>query len=393
MSRALLAWEFGGDLGHARRAVAIARQLRELGHETAFAFLDLGSLEPADAAGIPCVQAPHLPFSQDPDPSPLNISHVLLNLGFGDAAALAGALAGWKSLIRLLEPDAIVCDYAPTALLAGRAAQLPCIAVGSGFSLPPRGDPMPSLRSWTPSDPEVLARLDAHLMAAVRKAWTSAHGDNAPPERAGDVFAADTQLVCAWPELDPFGARAEVEYLGPQRDTAQAQVVRWNTDARPRVFAYLKPRDPRFQAILEGIGRMAGEAIVAAPGISDPAGRSFLEGRLRVVPAAVDVEAMADADLWVSHGSAGITAAGMRLGVPQALLPLQLEQYLVSRRAAENDVARCLDPATAMPDLAQFLLAVLADDAVKRAVAESRALLASRVPASVGERIALALER
>ena len=392
MPRALLAWEFGGDLGHARRAVAIARQLRALGHEMAFAFTELGSLDPADAASIACVPAPRLPFAEPPDPSPLNASHILLNLGYGNAGALAGALAGWKSLIGLLEPDAIVCDYAPTALLAGRAAGLPCLAVGSGFSLPPISDPMPSLRSWTPANPDVLARIDARVMDTVREAWSSVHAASAPPVLAGDLFAAEAQLVCAWPELDPFGPREHVEYLGPQGDVATARQVRWQTEARPRVFAYLKPRDPRFQAILEAIGRMAGEAIVAAPGVSETQERSFLDGRLRVIPAAVDVEAMADADLWVSHGSAGIVAAAMRLGVPQALLPLQLEQYLVARRASENGIARCLDPA-ATPDLAQYLAAALADATLARAAADARALLAARVPVSVGERIARALER
>src|SRR5688572_17342915 len=160
----------------------------------AFAFTDLGALDPADATSIACFPAPRLPVAEPPDPSPLNLSHILLNLGFGNAAALAGALAGWKSLIRVLQPDAIVCDYAPTALLAGRAAGLPCLAVGSGFSLPPVADPMPSLRSWTPSDPAVLARLDAHLLATVREAWSAVHADIAPPARAGDVFAAEAQL-------------------------------------------------------------------------------------------------------------------------------------------------------------------------------------------------------
>ena len=44
MARAFFAWELGGDLGHARRTLQIARELRDLGHETAFAFLDLASL-------------------------------------------------------------------------------------------------------------------------------------------------------------------------------------------------------------------------------------------------------------------------------------------------------------------------------------------------------------
>jgi UDP:flavonoid glycosyltransferase YjiC (YdhE family) len=58
--RVLLAWEFGGDLGHVRRSLAIARRLRERGHEPLLAFSDTTPLAAAGDHGISWVQAPLL---------------------------------------------------------------------------------------------------------------------------------------------------------------------------------------------------------------------------------------------------------------------------------------------------------------------------------------------
>jgi UDP:flavonoid glycosyltransferase YjiC (YdhE family) len=387
LGRALLAWEFGGDLGHARRAVAVGRQLRALGHEMAFVSSDLAALEAADAAELECLPTPVLPLSPHPDPSPLNASDVLLNLGYGDARALAGALAAWRSLVRLLRPDAIVCDYAPTALLAAREHGLPCAALGSGFSIPPVADPMPSLRPWATVDSRALVDRDAKLLATVREAWAAIGARKPAPASAGEVFRADAQLVCAWPELDHFGARGDVEYLGPQRDGAAAQPIAWATEARPRLFAYLKPRDPRFARVIEAIARHAGEAIVAAPGLPDARALELSAGPVRVVTRAVDTESLAGADLWMSHAGAGSVATAMRLGVPQALLPLHLEQYLVARRAASLGIAAVREPESTA-DLGEWLGAALGDEALKRAAVAARAEIAPRVPLDAGSRIA-----
>jgi hypothetical protein len=246
LGRALLAWEFGGDLGHARRALSIARQLRALGHEPALALADLAALDPSDARGLTCVQAPRLALPRELAPSPLNASDILLNLGFADSQGLAGALLAWRGLFRLLQPDIVVADYAPTALLAARAHGISGVTVGTGFSNPPAGRPMPAFRSWIPTDSVELAARDARLLGCVRESWLVSEAQGLPPQEAAEVFSADAQLICAWQDVDPFGPREGVEYLGPQADEALAQPVSWQGDARPRIVGYLKPRDARF---------------------------------------------------------------------------------------------------------------------------------------------------
>jgi UDP:flavonoid glycosyltransferase YjiC (YdhE family) len=356
VARVLLAWEFGGDLGHVRRAIGIARRLLGRGHEPTLAFGDLGSLALAEENGIEAVQAPLLPRPRSPNPSPLNASDILLNLGFEDAKALAGALRAWDGLLRLLQPRLLVADYAPTALLAARLAGLPRIAVGSGFSTPPTGDPMPSMRPWADCDTALLANRDGRLLSSVREALRRSAPQAAPPALAAELFDADARLLCTWPEFDPFGPRGDVEYLGPQPDESPALPVTWETPARPRIFAYLKPRDERFARLVAAIGATAGEAIVAAPGMGAEHAAAASRTGMRILDAPVALDrVLPGADLCVSHGGPGIAAAAAARGVRQAFLPMHLEQYLVARNCARAGLGVAPDPDDRDPDLGRWL--------------------------------------
>ena len=391
MARVLFAWELGGDLGHARPSMRIGRELRALGHETAFAFSDLAALGEHARDGLEWFQAPLLPPAPGAGPSPLNASEILLHRGFGDAAALAGALRGWLGLFQLWGPDALVADYAPGALLAARLAGLESIAIGVGFSAPPSGDPMPGLRSWIATDEGALRQIDARLLAAVRGAFERVAPRSHPPASAAEIFAAGHHLLCTWPETDPFGPRAAMEYVGPQDDPGAGAPAAWRGSARPRVFAYLKPRDARFGPLLEALRAVAGEAIVAAPGMDPPSAAARSSSTLQVLAEAVAVgPLLAEADLCVCHGGQGLTAYALAAGVPLALLPQQLEQFLIARRIVSAGAGVMLSPDAGTVDFGKWLREALASGELRAAAAGSP--VRGRVPASAAQRIAARVE-
>src|ERR1700757_4139897 len=132
MARVLCAWEFGGDLGHVRRLLPIARELRAAGHEIFIALRDSAYLEIGRREGFDTFIAPMLRAPAMVSPSPVNFSDVLLQLGFDDVFGVRGALDAWSSLLELLGIDLVVADYAPTALLAARLAELRRASVGGG---------------------------------------------------------------------------------------------------------------------------------------------------------------------------------------------------------------------------------------------------------------------
>jgi UDP:flavonoid glycosyltransferase YjiC (YdhE family) len=295
-------------------------------------------------------------------------------------------LRAWSSLLRAWSPAALVADYAPTALLAARAAGLPRVTLGTGFSAPPVGDPMPGLRPWVSIDTAQLARRDARLVSTVAAALDRALPRAPAPRRAADLFEADTHLVCAWPRFDPFGPRDGVEYLGIQ-DLTDAREIHWISGRRPRIFAYLKPRDPRFAAVIAAIARVAGEAIVAAPGLDgrEAAAASSAQVRVLAEPVALG-PVLREADLCVSHSGPGTTSAAAARGVPQALLPAQLEQFLVARRLTEAGAARMLDPDEAAVDFEHWLAGAMNEAA--RQAAGALVAEASRPALDAADRIA-----
>lgn len=392
MARAFFAWELGGDLGHARRILAVARELRALGHETAFAFVDLATLGTLGDKSLEWYQAPLVAPNPTPNLAPLSVSDILLNRGFGDAAGLAGALRGWLGIFDLWKPDLLVSDYAPSAQLAARAARLRRIAIGSGFSTPEPREPMASLRSWIASDEGQLRQTDARLLAGVRGAFERIDAQVRAPASAADVFRADARLLCTWPEVDPFGPREEREYVGPQDDNQLGALTTWRGDARPRVFAYLKVHDTRFMAILDAVRAVAGDAVVAAPGMPPQTCAALSTGPVRVFgePLAL-AELLPGADLCVCHGGPGIVGRALEAGVPVALLPIQLEQFLIGRRVVSAGAGAMLAPDEPAPDMKAWLTEVLARGEMRDAAAAST--LRGRKPQSAAARIAQELER
>ena len=363
MARFLCAWEFGADLGHVRRLVPVAESLRALGHEVCIAFRDSAHLEDARGRGFEAFLAPLLRVPQLVSPTPISFSDVLLNIGFADRHSVSGALRAWHSMLELLDTQVVVADYAPTAMIAARVAGLKIATIGTGFALPPPEDPLPALRPWTPVDEDKLRAIDERLVSTLTAAIGPAGADRAP-RLARDVFTADAHLLCTFPELDPFGPRAtgDYEYVGPQGDATSGEEVRWQGEAGARIFAYLKPRDRRFDTIVEALHELDAESVVAAPGLEAARVAALSRGNVRVIPAPVNLDLLlGEATLCITHAGFGVAARALTAGVPLGLLPLHLEQFLIARRVEQSGAARVVRPDMPQPDFREWFTTMLAD--------------------------------
>jgi UDP:flavonoid glycosyltransferase YjiC (YdhE family) len=354
----LFAWELGSGLGHVRRIFPIAREVRALGHEVTVALRDSEFLDAASAEGFEVLAAPLLRAPPEVNPSPISHSDVLLNLGFDDVRALHGALRAWRSMLELLAPQVVVADYAPTALVAASLAGVPRVTVGSGFALPPAGDPVPALRPWVAIDRAVLKALDDRLVQRVR----AAAGGPAGPALASApaLFAADAHLLCTFPEIDPFGPRAGVDYLGAPGSDDAALEVHWSGKPGPRVLAYLKPGTARFDAVIAGLAALQAEVIVAAPGIAAERAQGLSTGSMRVLAEPVRLDPLVPgASVCVSHAGPGFAARALVAGVPLALLPLQLEQFLIAQRIEKAGAGALSSPERPAPDFREWFASLL----------------------------------
>jgi hypothetical protein len=332
----LITWELGVELGHLARLAPLARSLEDRGHRVIAA-------APADSKAedaLPGLERLGIPDRIGPPSNPIRRPHtwadILYNEGWCNGDALAAALDAWLKIIAEIEPDLLLLESSPTALLAalcGGPRRIPCATLGTGFALPPDISPLPDFRSWEPSYADRLRMTEERVLAAAN-AQLAARGGR-PLERLSELPArADLEPIASFSELDHYPERRGGHYVGAWARIEGAQ-VEWPHGEGPRVFAYLHP----FPALPEllALWQRAPVRVVAyvSAGI-DPALRRAASGRLRFLESPADMEQAArGCELAVSHAGHGTTVAMLLAGKPLLQIPLQAEQANLAQRVME----------------------------------------------------------
>ncbi len=376
MARIAIAWELGGEFGHAMACSALARALHARGHRIAFMFRELRQLSVLpDTAAYDVFQAPISMWEGQGAPVPVSYADILLGCGYDRATHLGGLLGGWLALLRRWKPDLVVCDFAPTALLAARLLQMRRVAYGNGFALPPRLAPLPAFRVDAPVAPEHVAASDARALASVNEAL--ARVGSAPLARLADQFESDEDFLTTFPELDAYGNRPSTGYWGPRYSAETGASVHWPSGAGKRVLVYVKKDLPQLDAL---IGTLAASPYRVAAFIPelDAARTAALRGPRRVVserPMRL-APLLAQCDLFVSQGG-DVCAGALMSGVAQLVFPSQYEQSLVGRRVEQLGAGLWLAPKATPAQVQSSLQRILG---VPRFIAAARAF-AKRYPA------------
>ncbi|HSS28675.1 MAG TPA: nucleotide disphospho-sugar-binding domain-containing protein, partial [Usitatibacter sp.] len=76
---------------------------------------------------------------------------------------------------------------------------------------------------------------------------------------------------------------------------------------------------------------------------------------------------MAGASLAVFHAGSGLAAQSLVAGVPMALLPTHLEQFLIAKRAVQAGVGEISAPDHAAPDFRQWFMHLMSSQALREA--------------------------
>jgi UDP:flavonoid glycosyltransferase YjiC (YdhE family) len=325
MSRILFAWELGGNLGHLTRDLPLIRMCQQAGHEVFMAVPNL-----RDAAQflaqtpLTLVQAPILRPRHRQSRAQLNYADMLLHEGYDDGETLEGALQGWEGLFKLVKPDLMVYNHAPTALLAARVIGLPVRLLGTGFEIPPCVTPLPSFRRWETIPAQRLQEAEERCLAQINTCFTRRSMKSL--DAISEIFYSQEVGLTTFAELDPFGPRQNVSYLGAEYATPSLPQVLWGMNRRYRVFAYLRPTVPGCEQLLMALQRFAAEVICAAPGLPQDWPQRF--NRLRFFPNPVDLPALLPkTDLVITYGATTIPVA-LLAGVPVLAVPQVIEQHL-----------------------------------------------------------------
>lgn len=343
-----LCWELGGGLGHAGRLKIIADALLARGHDVSISVRDLAQTHGVLAGlNVSVLQAPvWLHRTEGLPANHGSLAEILLTCGYLESNALTGLVAGWRAMFGHLKPDVVVADYAPTAILAARSMGVRSVSVGVGFSMPPRGVPLPCLREWENIPPQRLAAAEERVLQVANALL--AHHNAERFACAADLLLGDTALLTTWPELDHYGragptgapgspnsARAEQEWFGPAFLPSAGEAPIWPPGNGPKVFAYLKTADANHVHVLTALAQEGCRVLCYLPEVASGKTPPVSAPNLLYASGPVSLHAaLAQAQLCVSHAGEGTVASALLAGVPVLMLPMQLEQFLLARRIA-----------------------------------------------------------
>ncbi|HEY1772168.1 MAG TPA: hypothetical protein VGH91_03120 [Gammaproteobacteria bacterium] len=330
MARVLFCWELGNGLAYMGALSLIAHAVSKAGHEAHLAARDLTHAERLLGDRVRFYQAPtHVSPPRLVLARPMTFADVLINLGFGNPAAVVSRVRAWRNLFELVQPDIVRCTHAPGALLAARGTGIRSIATGIGFLVPPVQSPLPLLRTWVKQvDPQRMAAREQALLDGMNQALTAI---SAP--RLASVGAlyheVDIRMLSTYPELDDYGPRDDVRYVGNFQPGTGASPS-WPDVPGKRIFAYLDPGRsiPMMLQILASTGL---PVLAYLPHPSENLVKQYASGNLKLTDRPLDVaKTAALCDVGVSHGGHNIVGSFLAAGKPQLALPNMFPEYITA---------------------------------------------------------------
>lgn len=343
--RVLLATEVGAGMGHFAPWASTVRELLARGHHVAVAAFDLAGamrhlVEPLDQAArqrLTLLPSPPVPRLRLPAHAPECWPDIMLGLGYDDAHAWGGALLAWRQFMAGYQVDWLLADHAPSALLAAAELGVEAVEVGSGFCVPPiaaAGHAMAALPTANPSATH-LANSDAAFTQAANQALALA-GFSRRLQQASDVFRPSAaRWVTSPPELDHYGRRTGVDYVGFALDSLPISA------AAPSGFGlvgYLKPNTPGLANVLQQLKRECAHAgwraRVLVPGGPAELTRHSAQGvEVRTAPEPLE-PLLAGAHGFVTNGGLHGVGQALRAGAKVWCLPMHKEQAATAANLA-----------------------------------------------------------
>jgi len=267
-----------------------------------------------------------------------NVDHAA-SVGMGNEDYVRVEVNSWMELIYEYDPDAVVDFSNLGACIAARASQKPLITViQADFHPQSRGfmwwkEPPPDLPTPVATFNRVLAELQLK-----------------PIRKAAELFVGEITLVVGMPETDPLPDTANVTYIGPvlwQRP--DERLPDWFADlstTKPVIWLY--PGNPQY---IRGVGTAFDSGVVTRAcieALKDEPIQVVLSTGHHPLPkdtlplpsnfqhvSFVPGLAMAErSDLMIHHGGYGSCQTGLFTGTPTLVIPTYSERESNARRVA-----------------------------------------------------------
>jgi UDP:flavonoid glycosyltransferase YjiC (YdhE family) len=361
--KVLLAWELGLNYGHLTRLLPVAQRLRAQGDSVLAAVRDLHAASVVfRPAGIPFLQAPHLPSGLTLGHRASGYADILLSQGWADRVALAGLVEAWVNLFQLTCPDRLILDYSPTAMLAARIARIPAVLVGNGFELPPLLDPLPPFPGFSWATANAAAKSERR---AVDNANAILGSSDLRLRSLMDLFAPYVSLLATLPELDHYGPRADARYIGPLLGELNTCSVNWPEGTGPRVFVSVRNDTSHLKIILKALATIEARIVCVVHGLTTGQLSELRKPNIEVSLHPVDLPTLRDADVCLTYGSEGTIVKFLLSGVPQLIAPWHVEAFMAARRLRLVGIGNLLEGSPTESTVSEAILRIATNPAVR----------------------------
>jgi hypothetical protein len=389
MARILFTWELGGGAGHVYPYISLIKLLEGQGHEVFYALRDLSRVEKFfKGTNVSLLQAPVAwPVSkEDRLPAADTYAKILTMSGFMAAPAISGRLAAWSSIYQMVAPDLIVFDFSPTAMLAARKFPSKRLAIGTGFHLPPRTEPIPDICWHLEKRPDARHVIQFEQRVLQLSNEAALRNGIEPLDRLCDLFEADATIFRTFRELDHYPEREAAEYWGVSRAPPGISPD-WPEGHGPKIFAYLK-RFESMPALLNLLKAQQFPTLLYGDKLPWDAEQRFGSNTLKFAKGPVDMGHVGKhADLAISNAGHGTACELLVSGVPALMLPLNLEQQLVGANVSAMGAGLSV-PSLKAEAISQALYELVNSGEYKKSAQRFSARNEDSAPGDLPERLA-----
>jgi UDP:flavonoid glycosyltransferase YjiC (YdhE family) len=333
--KVMISWELGGNYGHLTRHIAFAKSMQQRGHTVLFFVRDTAIahnvLRPH---GLTYVSAPQAARWHGPTNTMRSYADILRFHGLAELSTAMPLFEAWREIFAQFQPDLLVPDHSPAALIVAKCLKIPTLEIASGFERPPDITPYPDFRPWLPSDGSEV-RNEARILDVIN-AFGKRHTASAPSPDLPTALKAKLLLLASFPELEHYPMRQGGRYIGPITHSQDGLVADWKNNSLPKVFVYLR-RFAGIEAVLNFLSGASLDTILVCPDLSVSEVDQLEGGAVQVFRQPVQLEHILKlCDLCISHGGLGMSSSCLLSATKALVIPIHIEQLLLA-----NSLTRC----------------------------------------------------
>ena len=343
MARILLCWELGTDYQHLLSLQSVAGYYQGKGYEVWVAGRDVTKLKRLFSdVKINIVQAPFSDSAAElglEKQAPRSYGDFLRRCGYHHADALSGLVSAWRTLFQLIQPDLLLCDHAPTALLAARDLSISGrpvakVAVGMPFSVPDDNRPAGVFFAGDLAKNDIV-RFEDDIVKVINKVCIEFSIPRI--NNLADLFSdLEKCIFQTYSELDHYGYRSaeqrhKTSYIG-------AVVPEFSEPAifphfkGPKIYCHVKG-SAETSVLLKTLQAIECSAIVLVDGIPDAIINAHQSRHISYIDKPVNMRDVLDKTTFaILNGGINSVSLFMKAGIPVGLFPLHIEQFLMAKR-------------------------------------------------------------